>query len=204
MKELIIVSCFLVFGFGFQTKAQVGFDGGIKFNTITSQVAGDTYAGFNKIGIGGGAFVSMVFSSSSSIKLEMLYSQKGSRNKPNTKKGDFSYFRLVLNYIELPISYVYHTEYIDFELGLYFGVLLNSSQDTGGGAVDVTPPYLNYDFGGQFGITYDIVEDKFAIGIRTSNSILPIRKAPVNSSPGLAFISGGFNSALYLSLEYSF
>lgn len=199
-----IFSTLFVIGLAIQLQAQLQFDGGVKLGAITSQVAGDTYAGYNKIGLTGGAFVEIIFSDKNSVQLEILYSQKGSRNKPNTKNGDFSYYRLVLNYIEIPVSYIYHRDRLAFEGGLYYGILLHSSQDTGGGEVDVVPPYLNYDFGGQVGVGYDLVEDKLALVIIGSSSILPTRKAPTNPSPSLAFISGGFNAAITFSLEYSF
>jgi len=186
------------------SQAQLEFDGGLKIGGITSQVAGDTYAGYNKIGVTGGGYVEVIFSDKNSFQLEVLYSQKGSRNKPNTKNGDFSYYKLVLNYIEIPVSYIYHRDKLAFEGGLYYGVLLNSSQDTGSGEVEVTPPYLNYDFGGQIGVSYDIITEKLAFVVVGSSSILPTRKAPINANPGLAFISGGFNAAITFSMEYTF
>ena len=202
MKNLAFL--FLFFSLSLDMSAQLQFDGGVKLGAITSQVAGDTYAGYNKLGITGGAFVEAIFSEKNSAQLEILYAQKGSRNKPNTKNGDFSYYRLVLNYIEIPVSYIYHRDRLDFEGGLYYGILLNSSQDTGSGEMDVVPPYLKYDFGGQLGVGYDLMEDKLAFVIVGSSSILPTRKAPTNPNPGLAFISGGFNAAISFSLEYSF
>lgn len=185
-------------------KAQLGFDGGVKVSAITSQVAGDTYAGYNKIGISGGAFVKILFSDKSATKLEILYTQKGSRNKQDPKNPGLNYYRLAFNYIEIPLSYVYSKNLLNVEAGLYYGILLSSSQDTGGGEVAVTPPYFKYDVGGQLGVLYYLIEEKLALGIKWSNSILPIRTPPSGTPSGLAYISGGYNSALLLGLEYTF
>lgn len=202
MKNIVVL--LTVYLLCHQAAAQLQFDGGIKLGGITSQVGGDTFAGYNKIGLTGGAFVEVISSERNSFQLEVLYAQKGSRNNPDTENGDFSYYRLVLNYIEIPVSYLYHRDRLVFEGGLYYGVLLNSSQDTGSGEVEVTPPYLNYDIGGQLGIGYDVVVDKLALVAVANTSILPIRKAPQNALPGLAYVSGGYNAAITLSLEYSF
>lgn len=203
----MIEKVFALFVFSFvisSTQAQLEFEGGLKIGGITSQVAGDTYAGYNKIGITGGGFIEVLFSDKNSFQMEILYSNKGSRNKPDTKNGDFSYYRLKLNYIEIPVSYIFHRDKLALEGGLYYGILLNSSQDNGSGEREVVPPYLNYDFGGQIGLGYDLLEDQLSFVIVGSSSILPTRKAPVNANPGLAYISGGFNAAISFSLEYTF
>lgn len=185
--------------------SQVEFGGGVKFGAITSQVHGDSYAGFNKIGLSGGFFTDMNFGGASTVLFEILYSQKGSRNNPNTANGDFSFFKLELNYIEIPVTYSHEIGGVDIRAGLYYGYLMNSSQDTGSGEGSVSPPFRKYDIGGHIGAAYDFTEDKAFIELRLSNSIISTRGAPASSSiPGLGYDGGGYNTAIQLFLGYKF
>lgn len=186
--------------------AQLNFDGGVKVNAITSQVHGDGHSGFNKIGISGGFFVDLDFNDSGlDLMMEILYSQKGSRNKPDTENGDFSYYRLKLDYIEIPLTVHYELKGLELELGLYYGYLLNSSEDTGFGEGSLANPYRNYDVGAHCGISYYFGESNFFFNARVANSILSTRKAPpVAVQPGVAWDGGGFNSSITGGLGYRF
>jgi hypothetical protein len=181
--------------------SQLDFNGGLSIGAITSQVQGDSYGGFNKLGVCVGPNISVGWTEKWAMKMELLYSQKGSRNNPNTKNGDFTFFKLKLNYIEVPISLVRRFEAATLEAGLYYGILLSSSQDTGSGDLPITPPYNSYDIGGQLSASYQFSES-ISIGIRTSGSLLPMRSAPSNSVV-VGWDASGYNSALYLLLGFS-
>ena len=186
------------------TEAQIGFRGGILAGATTSQVAGDSYAGFNKIGLSAGPFVRMVFGSEGSMKMSMLYSQKGSRNKPDTEAGDFSYFKLKLNYIEVPVSYEYTRNNLRFEGGLYFAYLMTQKEDFGPGEGDPVPAYNDYDFGGQIGLTYQIVPESVFTSITVSNSLTSIRKAPPSQTRIIGYDGQGYNHAINIHLGFQF
>ena len=100
---------FLVFFLGATlcTDAQT-FKAKILAGVATSQVSGDQLAGFNKAGIMAGAGVSTKLSEKADLGFEMYYIQKGSVKQSNIDKGDLVYYRLRLNYVEVPILFEYH------------------------------------------------------------------------------------------------
>src|ERR1051325_2591243 len=117
--------------FAFTQQFKVGLATGI----VTSQVDGDTHAGYSKLGFYAGGFVTKKFSQTSnwSASFEINYIQKGSRKVPHPDKGDYSIYKLNLNYAEVPLllKYAFHSpdsllgEKVKFQLesGLAVGAL---------------------------------------------------------------------------------
>ena len=60
------------------------------FGLSSTQVRGDDISGFDKLGISAGAELAVPFKDKWSVALGILYVNKGSRNRPNTKDGDFN------------------------------------------------------------------------------------------------------------------
>ena len=106
MKRIIFV--FTLISIVFQCQAQQRFKAGIKLGLSSSQVDGDTYAGYNKAGIDGGIFVNGKLSEKWTGQLEMMYIQKGSKHTGNQDKGDYSYYLLQFNYLEVPVLFQFH------------------------------------------------------------------------------------------------
>jgi hypothetical protein len=69
--------------------AQQRFNAGIKAGVSTTQVSGDTYSGYNKAGLVGGAFVRGIMNEKWTGQFEIMYIQKGSRHNGNPDKGDY-------------------------------------------------------------------------------------------------------------------
>src|ERR1700743_1116920 len=69
------------------------------------QVHGDTYDGFDKIGFQGGVAVNARLSKRASLEFGFYYGIKGSRRAPKPEKGDYDYYRLNMNCIDLPLSF---------------------------------------------------------------------------------------------------
>jgi len=102
MKKLILSLLFLfIVAFGFAQK----FNGGAMIGMAATQVAGDTYSGFNKAGPIAGFFVNLNASERSTFQLELFYIQKGSRKNADAVTGDYDSYLLRLNYIEMPLLY---------------------------------------------------------------------------------------------------
>ena len=148
MKQLCLLfaSCLLVIVSQAQ-QFKVGLIGGI----ATSQVDGDTYAGYDKAGIFAGGFVSKKFSPASkwTTLFEITYIQKGSRKIPHPDKGDNTSYSLNLDYAEVPILLKYNFSAKDssnngrnkfaLEAGLAFGALVRSKEDDASGSL---PSYV--------------------------------------------------------------
>jgi hypothetical protein len=109
------------------------FEGGFTFGMNVSQVDGDTYYGYHKVGIHAGGLVYVHFNKTIGVALEMLYSQKGSRGatvKESYTVGTyFDKYFLNLNYVEMPLLFHFKSSPIlDWEAGIAYGRLVGSKE----------------------------------------------------------------------------
>ncbi|MBT4729911.1 MAG: outer membrane beta-barrel protein [Bacteroidetes bacterium] len=99
------------------------FKSGLLMGVNGSQITGDNMVGFDKGGILIGPFVEHEFSDISTLRMELLFSMKGSadaKSKPDPNRN-WDLYRV--NYLEVPILFDYHV-YQKFGLngGLAVGV----------------------------------------------------------------------------------
>ena len=79
------------------------FDGGPVAGINATQVQGDDYTGFNKLGLSGGAFIDVRNPDNFwGIRLEMHYAEKGSRRGGDPEVGTTT-IELRMNYIDIPV-----------------------------------------------------------------------------------------------------
>ena len=180
------------------------FNSGITAGLTTSQVSGDDLSGFHKLGIHGGAYVNLRVADSSYLQMEMLFVQKGSQQGQDLEKGK-AYYKMQLNYIEVPLLYQLKRKRFTYEIGASFGYLFRSKvSNIYGEYPDGTPesrPFNSTEISACAGINYKIYKH-FSLGWRFSNSVLPIRAH--YSGRTFRWNLGQYNSAMYLGLRYSF
>ncbi|MEK6616790.1 MAG: porin family protein [Bacteroidota bacterium] len=188
---------------------KVGLLGGIS----TSQVDGDTYAGYDKAGFFAGGFVTKKFFSESkwSASFEITYIQKGSRKIPHPDKGDYSEYKLNLNYAEVPILIKYafsvpdsaSKQKIKFQLegGVAVGALVQSKEGPVLGGV----PFQKFDYSTILGLNYFLSEHT-GFNVRYEYSIFPVRKGSIAQyyqNWTYKFLKPGYyNNLLIFSLHY--
>ncbi|MCE9540284.1 MAG: PorT family protein [Bacteroidetes bacterium] len=200
MKKFIIVS-FIVLFISSKVKAQQRFNAGIKAGLSTSQVAGDNYSGFDKAGFVGGFFVRGLFNEKWTGQFEIIYIQKGSRHNANPEKGDFTYYYLGLDYIEVPVLFQYHQKKITYELGPGFSYLLREREFLDWQNLSGIRPFNKNEISINMGISYTIF-DNFYINWRFTNSLSSIRNDASGSSRW--FNRGKTNIVVTFSLIYQF
>lgn len=168
------------------------------------QVHGDSYDGYRKIGFFGGLAVNAFLSKKVSLELGFYFSQKGSKHVPT--KDDPSYYRLNLNYIDLPLSFRYllNSRYF-IVLGPSVAYLISYNENSN--YTNVTGNYIYNKF--EIGINTGIgrkINDKFQVEVRFSNSIMPIRDFYANvyyPNPIARFFTKGYyNNIVTLMLTY--
>jgi hypothetical protein len=116
----------------FGTEQKV-FEGRLIMGLNFTQVDGDTYNGYHKVGINAGGMVYVHFGKKTGISMEMLYTQKGARGA-NARESFYvgtylDKYYLNLNYLEIPV--LFHLKrgiYIDYEAGLSYALLLRSGE----------------------------------------------------------------------------
>lgn len=217
MKQVILLFTFyfLLLPSLFAQQFKAGLIGGI----VTSQVDGDTYAGYDKAGFLAGGFVTKRFSEESnwSASFEITYIQKGSRKNPRPDKGDPTSYKLNLNYAEVPVLLRYDFGIPDssvsgrirfsLEGGIAVGALVKSYEEDSFGPSTGGTPFQKTDFSTIFGINYHL-NDHIGFNARTEYSILPVRKGGTSSYyqnwTYKFFKPGYYNNLLTFSFRYRF
>ncbi|MEO5569804.1 MAG: outer membrane beta-barrel protein [Bacteroidia bacterium] len=174
------------------------FRAGLITGFTTSQVSGDQLGGFDKSGFEFGGLVAIPVSQKFDFSFQIVFIQKGSKKPFNAEQGDYSYYLLRLNYIEVPFLLQYNfSKNIQFEAGPTFGKLISSKEEDEHGQIPAPKEFRSFDLGAMFGMNYMLFTN-FYICLEGSNSLFPIRDAD---------IEGGrdqYNSVLMFSLKYVF
>lgn len=205
MKKLFVfVFFFMVYSNFYGQVFKVGVIAGLN----GSQVEGDGYGGYHKLGFIAGGFTNMDLSEKFSTQLEMYFINKGSQKNPNTSQGDYDQFYLNINYIEIPLVLRYQYKKFMFEAGLYYSKFLSYYMYDEYGELFAEPfPFKSYDFGGLYGLNYKL-NDHFIFNLRAKNGILPIRDFQnYDQQIGILnkwFKRGWYNLELNFSIRYQF
>jgi opacity protein-like surface antigen len=178
------------------------FSGGFFAGMSASQVDGDTYSGYNKIGLTAGGYISSEFNRTWKWKAELRYIQKGATKRTSIENPD--YYRLAIHYVEIPLMLQYYiNERFFLEIGLAPDVYLyhNEEDEFGDIPADEGPDYHRFGLNGGAGIGY-FISDNIVIGIRNSYSIIPMRDHA--SEQTYLLNRGQYNNVLGISLYYHF
>lgn len=186
------------------------FFGGLVGGMNITQVDGDTYSGFHRVGLNAGGMVYWRMHPLAGISLEFLYSQKGSRGVRSTADYNLgSYFEkytIRLNYVEAPLLfYFFPKDRYHVGVGASFNGLLGSSE-----ALErLGPVYFeqeDFPFEPYYvdllgSVTYMLWEG-FFINARYQYGITPVRR--FGNSP--SDLGGGnqFNNMVTFRLGYIF
>lgn len=208
MRPLFFIFIFTFLFAGAQTdppvftlKPSVGING--------CQIHGDNYSGYDKFGVFGGVAVNARITNRASFELGFYFSQKGARHNQNPDKGDYSYYRVNLNYIDLPLSFRYNLNKTYFgTVGPSISYLVNYSEDTERGNWNGVYPFNKFEVGINAGLGRKL-GNKFFVEVRTSNSITPIRSYGVLANrvfyPNAVarfFNKGLYNNILTIFVSY--
>ncbi len=178
------------------------FNAGVMAGISGSQVEGDGYAGYNKLGFIVGGFTNTSLSENFSTQLEIYFINKGSQKNPRPDEGDIDEFKLNINYIEVPLGVRYHFKRFLLEGGVYASKFLSySMSDEFGEKNTGNYPFKSFDLGGFFGLNYKI-NNNFIFNLRSKNSLTPIRDFE-NWDQQVGILNKLFNRGWY-SLELNF
>ncbi|MBK6984886.1 MAG: PorT family protein [Bacteroidetes bacterium] len=206
MKKLIAIFFCLSFSVYGQEKSNA-FNLLIMAGVSPSQVHGDTYSGFHKLGGMGGVGVESVFNEKASMNLSFLFIQKGARKNQNLEKNDLNYYYLNLNYVEVPILVTYTQKKFLFDIGVSAAYLINYYEASEAGNFTGMFPFQKYDFSVKVGLGLNI-SPKWFVNFRSSNSFITTRPNRVkqaiyyNNIIARTFNKGYYNNILEFTLGY--
>lgn len=172
-----------------------------------SQVHGDAYSGFNKLGGTGGVGIESIFSEKVSMSLSFLFIQKGAQKNQNLTKGDLTAYYLNLNYLELPILVTYTQKKFLFDAGLSAAYLINYYEADQNMNFTGVFPFQKFDYSVKIGLGYNI-SPKWFVNFRSSNSFITTRPNRIkqsiyfNNIIARTFNKGYYNNILEFTLGY--
>lgn len=172
-----------------------------------SQVHGDAYSGFHKLGAMAGIGVGTDFSDKWSGNLSFLFIQKGSRKNQNPEKNELTYYYLNMNYIEVPVQVMYQHKKFLFDAGLSAGYLINYYEGSDAGNLTGLYPFQKFEYSVKIGLGYAI-NNRWAVNLRSSNSFITTRpnrtKQAIyfNNIIARTFNKGYYNNILEFALTY--
>jgi len=181
IKYLVIITLFLAFS-GNGLLAQ-RFEGALVAGFNASQIDGDNYWGYDKLGLTGGLKMSYQISNAWYASMEMLYSQRGSQSKFNSF-STVPIHRINLQYIELPVMASYKDWWIEgedyfkvnAEAGLSYAYLFDSTVSEGGFSLPLSD-FVTTDISFLLGAHY-FINRHWGFGIRYTRAINKLYKNP--------------------------
>ena len=186
------------------------FDGGLIFGASITQVDGDTYSGYHKIGIHTGGTVYVHLSKIFGVSMDLLYSQKGSRGgniKESYSVGTYiDKYYLNLNYIEVPVMlHLKRFEFLDFEAGLSYARLVSSKEWAEADVPVVIDPVLNSfkstDLESVIGVSARLSKHWYG-NVRAQYSLMPFRTWDRVPLRYMQYDVGQFNNVMVFRMIY--
>ncbi|MFW6224689.1 MAG: porin family protein [Bacteroidota bacterium] len=194
----------MIFIFCLHLSAQ-RFDGGVAGGLTASQIDGDTYFGFHKLGIMLGVYTKTQFSLNFGAQFEINYKQKGAAENGTPQNPGI--YQLTLHYVEVPLTLnFYFTEDIIFDAGLTAGYLMGAKFIDDDGLVNrdygLNKGDINWVLGGNYRIN-----SQFSFSVRYAYSILAIRERNTGFYRGLIpelfnIEDGDYNNFLTFAVYY--
>lgn len=172
-----------------------------------SQVHGDNYAGYNKLGFTGGLYVNAYLSKTLSTELGIIFAQKGSRHNQNPEKNDFKYYYLNLNYLEVPLILRFQPNKFFLTIGASYAYLMSYYEASETGNQTGIYPFNRDEFSLNTGVGMNLTP-KLGFEVRANNSFMTIRPFGGNFAPYYNnFLARWFNKGFYnnvLQLVFSY
>ncbi len=142
------------------------FQSRISLGLVPSQVDGDGIGGFDKVSVYGGIGIQTPLKNGK-IKVDVLYTRKGSR----FKNSSFTYR---FNYLDFVPTYQYNfSEHISCGGGFYIGKTLAAKTGVSGNFNDISTQFYAFDYGWHLGGTI-FLSDQLALNASFNRSIFRI------------------------------
>jgi len=167
-----------------------------------SQVDGDQFGGYNKLGLNTGIQINRLINSDWESAFEIRYSMKGSKKVTDPEAPPTPTLDLNYHYLEVPILVKYlGWGKIEPFGGLSLGVNVFNERDDNG-IKSKEPELKNTEIGFHLGGSYS-VNSRTNIELRHSYSLFSIRNdSMVANSPSLWGRVGWFNRLFTLGISY--
>lgn len=200
MKNIFLLFLFSFGIFPF-TQAQ-RFDAGFVCGLAATQVDGDSHAGYNKMGPIAGIWVGHRLNTSLYSRMELRYIQKGSYAKNEQADVATGFYRMRLNYFEIPLILGYRLRNgFNPIIGLSGGYLIKAKEmnEYGSFPSEDVQKFNKFEFAGLAGFEYNKSE-RWAFSLIFTYSFAPIREHKSNVI--YRWNRGQYNNVIELVARY--
>lgn len=170
-----------------QSKEENRWRFGIIGGVNTTSIIGGGAGGFQKIGITAGISLHKPLSDNSAFETGLTFFQKGTRSVPDPEAGIFDSYRLSLNYLDLPVLYVFRLNKFEIEAGPSLGILLSQQEEVFEGPTPDSRSFNTFELAANAGLRWRAA-DNFLLGLRYHLAALPsqsVAPAGVSTLRGL-------------------
>lgn len=175
-KNLAIIAMFNCVWLYAQHNYRSPYRAGVKLGYSIHTLTGDLTQSRPNEDFLGGFWFQLKMSKKWTAQMELLLLDKGIGG---AQAGNKSPHWVNLHYFEIPILFQYHRKEIYFEFGPGLGYMINCAEHLYG---NISPdlvfkyPFIRNEFSFNLGIGFRLNE-KWALGLRLSHSLLPVRGA---------------------------
>ena len=181
--------------------------GGLAVGLNISQVDGDEVFGYHKFGINAGPMAIVPVGKHFSASIETLYNQKGSLQRPRFSDSLNGAYKLILNYLEVPVLFCYSDkEIIKFGTGFSWGRLVQFKEWEHEKRVNWSDPYGPYKHS-DVDVLLDLqlkIITGLSFNLRYAYSTGKIRTREYHNVVGDLWTRKQFNNLLSFRLVYIF
>lgn len=210
MKKLAILLTFGLLSLLAYNKAfSQSFNGGLIAGATFSQVDGDLYAGYHKLGFTAGGYVNLPLSHHFALQMELKYTQMGAHSshyEVYERIPPLDPYNLVLHYAEIPLMLQYDfghftiygksLDFITLEAGVSLDFLLKYRGELA--HTDQEWKLNRFSVSGNFGLHFRVTRH-LGIGARMMYSLTPIQ---TNPTP-LTWRDHDYNKVIQITLTYN-
>lgn len=172
------------------------FRGGMVLGLNASQVDGDDFPGYHKVGLNGGFLAEIPVSKKFFVSMEILYAQKGAKSR--TYAGLPTEYHSKLDYAEVPILINFQEKTaVNFGLGFSYGRLVRNKEYVDELIQPTSDDFNRDDFCGVANGNY-LISDHFRLNFRFAYSLVPIGHRSTSNFNN----RGMYNNVLSFRLAY--
>ena len=186
-KFIFFIILFISIDVSAQRQSQGSYKFGVKGGMSSVNMTGTRVKSPWKIALVGGIWCQIRMSKNWTAQAEAIYIEKGTGGFDKNHSavvGPYGSYRVAIMYLEVPILFQYHKKNVNFEFGPGLGALTYQYEYLPGAPTpNMTSdyPFTSKEFSFNLGLGYNLNE-KWYIGLRYTNSLLPVRKQIPNIS----------------------
>lgn len=179
------------------------FQGLLKIGVSTSQIFGDGFGGYNKVGLIAGTGVKTRIKENLILQIEIDYCNRGSKDPSRPDKGKYTSYKFSTHYIDVPLMLKFWLWKFELEAGVNNGFFLFHRETDQNGMIDPNiykVEFTKYELAIAAGVNIPINEFWY-FNTRFQNSLMPVTKGWTQYQQGYGLAWGFMDNSIFFTLN---